>query len=352
MNKSFWNGKKVFLTGHTGFKGSWLVMMLKNAGAKVAGYSNTIPTNPSLFESCKISEFLDQDFRGDIADDKFLRSCVNAYQPEIIFHLAAQPLVRLSYHDPIETYKTNVMGTLSLLMAANECNSVKVIINVTTDKCYQNNEWSWGYREIDPLGGYDPYSSSKACVEILSNSIRNSFLNNTNKAMATARAGNVIGGGDWAENRIIPDFMRAYLNKEKLVIRNPESTRPWQHVLEPLAGYTKLAERLYGDFHFSGAWNFGPNDNDCRSVDYIVSYLKTLMPGHLGLDKEKVSSNLHEAKLLKLDCSKAKIDLNWQPKLSLEKALDFTADWYQSYFSLGNLRKKSLEQINIYEGLG
>jgi CDP-glucose 4,6-dehydratase len=349
MDKPFWKGKRVLVTGHTGFKGSWMVMMLKNAGAIVAGYSREIPTHPSAFESCKVTELLEQDFRGDIANHELFKKNLLSFAPEIMFHMAAQPLVRLSYKDPFDTYNTNVMGTLSVLMAANECPTLKTIVNITTDKCYENKEWSWGYRENDPVGGHDPYSSSKACAEILSASIRDSFLSKSNKSMATARAGNVIGGGDWADDRIVPDFMRAFLKKEKIQIRNPYAIRPWQHVMEPLDGYLTLAERLHADTKYSGAWNFGPDDKDCKNVDYIVNTLHKFIPQHSGIDMVGNAGQPHEAQFLKLDCSKAKTQLKWHPKFDVETALKFTTDWYQTHFAGGDLRAKTLEQINAYQ---
>ncbi|HXH73856.1 MAG TPA: CDP-glucose 4,6-dehydratase [Bacteriovoracaceae bacterium] len=343
MDKHFWKGKKVLITGHTGFKGSWLVMMLSDAGAKIAGYSKDIPTHPSVFESCKVSQLLEKDYRGDIADFEKFKTSIKEFSPEIVFHLAAQPLVRLSYSDPFDTYQTNVMGTLSVLMAANECPSVSRIINITTDKCYENKEWAWGYRETDRLGGHDPYSSSKACAEIVSASIRDSFLSKNNKVMATVRAGNVIGGGDWAQDRIIPDFFRAYKDKIKLQIRNPYATRPWQHVMEPLDGYITLAEKGLGD-----AWNFGPNDEDCRNVEFIVSTLHKLVPEHKGIDMVGNAGQPHEANFLKLDCSKVKSELKWHPRFNVTKALEYTADWYQSFLGGKDMRAKSLEQINAF----
>jgi len=349
MNKSFWKGRRVYVTGHTGFKGSWLVLMLKEAGAIVGGYSKSIPTTPSVFETCNVHDLLDADDRGDIADHESFKNCLNNFGPEILLHLAAQPLVRLSYRDPFDTYKTNVMGTLSVLMAANGCETVKTIVNITTDKCYENKEWEWGYREIDRLGGHDPYSNSKACAELVSSSIRDSFLTKSGKHLATVRAGNVIGGGDWAEDRIVPDFMRAYKRREKIQIRNPHATRPWQHVMEPLDGYLTLAEKLHSSDEFVGAWNFGPNDEDCKPVEYIVSTLHQLIPTHPGIEVVGNSGQPHEAKFLKLDISKAKSRLSWHPKLNAQSALKYTADWYQTFFNGGDLRAKSLEQIREYQ---
>lgn len=346
---SFWSGKKVFITGHTGFKGSWLVMMLKEAGAVVAGYSINIPTEVSVFETCQVSGFLEKDYRGDICDHQNLKSVLQEFSPEIIFHLAAQPLVRLSYSDPFTTYQTNVMGTLSVLMAANETSSVSTIINITTDKCYENKEWDKGYKETDSLGGYDPYSSSKACAEILSSSIRQSFLNHSKITMATVRAGNVIGGGDWAEDRIIPDFIRAYREKKQIKIRNPKATRPWQHVMEPLSGYVLLAEKCYKEKKYGEAWNFGPDDNDCKPVEYIMESMKQFMPNHLGVELVGNQNQPHEAHFLKLDCSKAHSILGWAPKLNISHALKLTADWYLSFIQGDDMRSKTLEQIRAYK---
>lgn len=352
MDKEFWKGKRVFITGHTGFKGSWLVMILKEAGAIIAGYSKEIPTQPSIFDSCKIHELLEKDHRGDISDFENLKKCMLEFEPQILFHMAAQPLVRLSYKDPFDTYQTNVMGTLSTLMVANECPQLSTIINVTTDKCYENKEWYWGYREADALGGHDPYSSSKACAEILSASIRESFLKKNNKKMATVRAGNVIGGGDWAEDRIIPDFMRAYLSNTKLKIRNPNATRPWQHVMEPLHGYLSLAKKLFENPRFEGAWNFGPDEEDCREVQYIVSILHKNLQMHKGVEIVEFPGQPHEARFLKLDCSKVKSELKWRPVINLDKALQFTTDWYESFFQKEEMRSKTFSQIKSYQVLG
>lgn len=349
MNNSFWKDKKVLVTGHTGFKGAWLVLMLKNAGARVAGYSVDVPTKPSMYEVCEISKELEFEAFENICDREKLHKCFSDFHPEIVFHLAAQSLVRDSYSDPFTTYQTNVMGTLNVLMEANNCDSVNVIINVTTDKCYKNNEWIWGYREIDALGGHDPYSSSKACAEILSESIRKSFLEKSGKTMATVRAGNVIGGGDWAKDRIIPDMIRALQEGKKLEIRNPSAVRPWQHVIEPLTGYLTLAEKCHSDKSFGEAWNFGPNDEDCKSVDYLVTVFASLLEGHKGYAAGHESHKVHEANLLKLDCSKAKSILGWTPKLRLEKALSLTADWYIHFIQNKNVKQKTLDQIREYQ---
>ncbi len=347
MTKNFWSGKRVLVTGHTGFKGSWLVMMLSHLGARVNGYSLSIPTTPSVFELCEISKFVEKDIRGDVRDLEEVKKCFKTTEPEIVFHMAAQPLVRLSYSDPFSTYSTNVMGTLNVLMSAADTESVQSVVNITTDKCYENKEWSRGYIEEDHLGGYDPYSSSKACAEILSSSIRRSFFNKKSKNLATVRAGNVIGGGDWAAGRIIPDFMRGYQSSSKLEVRNPAATRPWQHVMEPLRGYIMLAEQLSTNQKLSDSWNFGPVEGDCRSVQYLVNYLLKELPHHPGVVMSS-AEHPHEANLLKLDCSKAKAGLGWYPKMNLEQALSLTVRWYEAFFKNENVLNLSLSQIESY----
>jgi CDP-glucose 4,6-dehydratase len=349
MEKAFWKGRRVFVTGHTGFKGSWLVMMLHQLGAKIYGYSLDIPTTPSLFDLCEVSALLEEDFRGDICDLEKLKSSMLKSAPEVVFHLAAQPLVRLSYNDPFTTYNTNVMGTLNVLMSAFYTPEVKSILSVTTDKCYENKEWEKGYTEEDELGGHDPYSSSKACAEIVSKSIRSSFLAKSNKVMATARAGNVIGGGDWAQDRLIPDFMRSFLKNETLEIRSPGSTRPWQHVMEPLRGYIDLAEACYNNPKYAQAWNLGPNDEDCKSVEYIVNHLAEIMPNHRpGINILSQNQGPHEANFLKLNCSKIKKELGWVPYLNLNQSLALTAEWYLAYFEKKQLKEFTAQQIKTY----
>lgn len=346
--KSFWKGRKVFLTGHTGFKGSWLTLMLHDLGAEVTGYSLDVPTDPSVFEQAKCHEVLEKDIRGDIRDFENLKRSLEESRAEIIFHLAAQPLVRLSYADPFTTYSSNVMGTLNVLMAANQVSTVKSIVNITTDKCYENHEVDRGYTEQDHLGGYDPYSSSKACAEIVSSSMRRSFLAAAGKNICTVRAGNVIGGGDWAMDRLIPDFMRAFKAGEKLKVRNPSSTRPWQHVMEPLAAYLMLAEKNYADAGYDEAFNIGPEKEDNRKVIEVLTTLQKFVPAHKGLDLSSSTGQVHEASLLMLDCSKAKTKLGWKPKLNLDSALKLTGEWYQASFEGKNMRDVTLRQIREY----
>ena len=350
MDKNFWKDKKVFVTGHTGFKGSWLTQTLIHLGAKVTGYSNMVPTTPGMFNLNKLSEKMEKDIRGDVRDLENLTLEVKLASPDIIFHLAAQPVVRTSYADPVGTYSTNVMGTVNLLMAAQGITNLKSIVCITTDKCYENKEWDRAYHEDDELGGYDPYSSSKACAELLVASFRNSFFKELGINVATVRAGNVIGGGDWTADRIIPDLVRAFEKNTQLNIRAPKSTRPWQHVMEPVKGYMILAQRLYSDTKFAEAWNFGPEENDCWSVEKVCNTLLSHWPQHKGWTLTESTQALHEAKLLKLNCDKAKARLQWKPSKSLSQALELTSLWYQAYFNGEDMTKVTSNQINEFLG--
>jgi CDP-glucose 4,6-dehydratase len=347
IDTDFWCAKRVFLTGHTGFKGGWLSLWLQSMGATIRGLSLTPPTEPALFNVARIAEGMEHHI-ADIRDYTAVKSAMEDFKPEIIFHMAAQPLVRLSYQQPIETYATNVMGTVHLLESARHAGSVKAIVNITTDKCYENREWVWGYREDEPMGGHDPYSNSKGCAELVSSAYRKSFLEDAGIAMATVRAGNVIGGGDWALDRLIPDVLRALQDKQPVLIRNPHSIRPWQHVLEPLSGYLLLAERLYktGQADAEG-WNFGPRDEDVRTVQWIVEHLCenwgngaswTFQPGE----------HPHEASFLKLDISKVRQRLQWNPHWSLETALKRITEWHQAWLSGQDMRTICLNQISQY----
>jgi CDP-glucose 4,6-dehydratase len=347
-SRAFWQGKRVLLTGHTGFKGSWLSLWLQGMGAQVRGLALPPPTVPALFEVARVAEGMDHQV-ADIRDFAVVQSLVREFEPEIVLHLAAQPLVRLSYQQPVETYATNVMGTVHLLEAARHVGSVKAIVNVTTDKCYENREWAWGYREDEPMGGHDPYSNSKGCVELVSSAYRSSFLNAAGIAMATARAGNVIGGGDWALDRLVPDILRALEQGEPVLIRNPHAIRPWQHVLEPLSGYLLLAERLYTHGQAEAeAWNFGPRDEDAKPVQWIVERLCqswgqearwTLQPGE----------HPHEASFLKLDISKVRQRLHWTPRWTLATALQRIIDWHRAWLSGQDMRDFCLQQIHQYQ---
>lgn len=350
--QSFWKDKRVLITGHTGFKGSWLCLILHRLGASVHGFALDPPTTPSLFVEAKINELVSSTIC-DIRDFNGLMNTFKQFEPEIVLHLAAQPLVRESYKFPVDTYSTNVMGTVHLLEACRQTESVRAIVNVTTDKCYENREWYWGYRENEPMGGYDPYSNSKGCSELVTAAYRNSYFNvkeykNHGVALATARAGNVIGGGDWAGDRLIPDFIRAISTGKEVSIRSPYAIRPWQHVLEPLTGYISLAEQLFtGNGRFSEAWNFGPDDSDVKNVEWVINTICELW-GNGASYKVDTNPQPHEASFLKLDCSKAKAELGWFPKWNLELALKSIVDWNKAWLGKQDIRKVTLEQINRY----
>ncbi|MDB4302845.1 CDP-glucose 4,6-dehydratase [bacterium] len=345
---SFWKGKKVYLTGHTGFKGSWLSLWLQNMGALVKGYSLDVNTTPALFSQANIAEEMESEI-GDIRNLEQLTKSMVSFSPDILIHMAAQPLVRLSYQEPVDTYTTNVIGTVNVLEAARKCPNLKAIVSVTTDKCYENKEWEWGYRENEPMGGHDPYSSSKGCAELVTSAYRRSFFSSEDTAsLASARAGNVIGGGDWAEDRLIPDILRAFEKSEPVVIRNPLSTRPWQHVLEPLSGYLVLAQELYlnGD-EFAEGWNFGPDDKDCKPVSWILDKMVTYWGNNASWSLDK-NNNPHEAGFLKLDCSKASNRLKWKPKLDLVQTIKLIVSWQEAYYDDKDMKDKCIKEINSF----
>jgi CDP-glucose 4,6-dehydratase len=352
INKEFWVNKKVLITGHTGFKGSWLSLILYKLGSDLYGYALNPPTQPSLFVEAGINELIKSQI-SDIRDYENLKNNIELIKPDIVIHMAAQPLVRESYKSPRETYEINVMGIVNLLEAVRDISGVRAIINVTTDKCYENKEWHWGYRENEPMGGYDPYSNSKGCSELVTSSFRNSFYNSKDYtkhgvAVASARAGNVIGGGDWAEDRLIPDFIRAVSKGEELKIRNPYAIRPWQHVLEPLSGYLMLAERLYNDGpEYAQAWNFGPDDNDAKNVEWITTRFCNLWGNGASFEIDQ-NPHPHEASYLKLDCSKAKAKLGWSPKWDLEKSLESIVEWYRACLNKADMREVCNNQMNDY----
>jgi len=349
VNISFWRGKKVFLTGHTGFKGSWLSLWLQQLGADVTGYALSPPTVPSLFDVANVAEGMNSVI-ADIRDGVVLMKAMQQAAPDIVIHMAAQPLVRYSYVDPVETYSTNVMGTVHLLEAVRQTKSVRAVVNVTSDKCYENKEWVWGYRENEAMGGFDPYSNSKGCAELVLSAYRSSFFNaekfsEHGVAIASARAGNVIGGGDWAEDRLIPDILSAISSGESVLIRSPHSIRPWQHVLEPLSGYLLLAQKLYEDgVNYAAAWNFGPSDEDAKPVQWIVEQLTQQWGEGASWQMDK-GDHPHEAHYLKLDCSKAKMKLNWQPRWHLGQALEMIVDWQRAWIAKDDMRRFSLNQI-------
>jgi len=350
MTNSFWRGKRVFLTGHTGFKGGWLSLWLEALGAQVFGFALPPSTDPNLFEAAGVEKRLSGHTLGDLADRSLLAASLQSARPEIVFHLAAQPLVRQAYAFPVETYATNVMGTVHLLEAIRACPSVQTVINVTTDKCYENREWVWGYREDDALGGADPYSSSKACSELVTAAYRRSFLAAGGVGIATARAGNVVGGGDWAPDRLLPDALRALGARTPLEVRSPAAVRPWQHVLEPLSGYLTLAEQLHADpAEFSGAWNFGPSEEGARSVAWILEQLATLEPEFRWVGDASVHP--HEAAFLTLDSSRARLRLGWRPRWNLTTALEKTLDWHRAWTQESDLADFTLTQIRSHSEL-
>jgi len=354
VNSNFYKDKSILITGHTGFKGSWLSLWLQQMGAKVIGFALPPSTSPSLFELAHVEKGMIS-ITGDVRDLSAFKKVVQEYQPEIIIHMAAQALVLSSYDDPVETYSTNVLGVVNLFEAVRSVNSVRAVINVTTDKCYENKEWVWPYRETDPMGGFDPYSSSKGCAELVTAAYRSSFFNplkfdEHKVAVASARAGNVIGGGDWAKNRLIPDIFRNISEGNTVIIRNPTAIRPWQHVLEPLSGYLLLAEKLFTNgTKYAEAWNFGPRYEDVKNVQWIFDSIKRKWDKKIKWEIEKSDAAKHEAHYLKLDISKAISLLNWEPQLSMDKTIDKIVSWYTAYMSGENMRDITLEQIKNYE---
>jgi CDP-glucose 4,6-dehydratase len=353
VDPSAWRGRRVLVTGHTGFKGGWLSVWLASLGAKVAGYALDPPTDPSFFEAARVRDVL-EDHRGDIRDADATRKAIAAFDPEVLFHLAAQPLVKEGYRVPVETYATNVVGTASVLEACRHAPALRAIVVVTTDKCYENFEWDRGYVETDRLGGHDPYSNSKACAELVSDSFRRSYFaaGDSRIGLATARAGNVIGGGDWAADRLVPDLVRSIAAGEEALIRNPDATRPWQHVLEPLQGYLVLAERLLEDPRgFSEAWNFGPDPGGDRPVREVVAKLAAAWQGKLRWRLD-TAPHPHEAGKLMLDSTKARERLGWHPRLPLDEALRLTAEWYGRYLGGGHgLREETEAQVGYHSRL-
>ncbi len=353
---SQWRGRKVFLTGHTGFKGGWLSLWLAAKGAEVRGFALEPDTQPNLFAVASIGAAV-EDIRGDVRDYPMLEAAMKEFAPEVVFHLAAQPLVRRSYADPLGTFSTNVMGTANVLEAIRKTPSVRAVVCITTDKCYQNREWVWPYRETDALGGIDPYSSSKACAEIVSAAFRNSYFpaerfGDHRVAIATARAGNVIGGGDWSEDRLIPDLIRGFLAGSPVLIRRPRATRPWQHVLEPLHGYMLLAEHLLSArADCATAFNFGPGDGDAWPVERVVAKLAALWGQGASWELGDSGEGVHEAHQLRLDASKARTQLGWRPRLRTDVALEWTLDWYRNWQSGAPMAERTRAQIGQYEQL-
>lgn len=354
MADHFWTQRRVFLTGHTGFKGSWLAFWLSQLGAKVTGYSLPPPTTPSIFADAHLDQLV-QHVEGDVRDSTALAAAMRRAEPEIVIHMAAQSLVRDSYLDPISTYSTNVMGTVNVLDVVRHIPTVRAAVMVTSDKCYENREWHWSYRENDPLGGFDPYSSSKGCAELVTAAYRNSYFNaasyrDHSVAVASVRAGNVIGGGDWATDRIVPDVVRALLAGKRPLVRSPQAIRPWQHVLEPLAGYMRLAERLFTEGPaFADAWNFGPKEDNSKPVATLVELLCAAWGPGAEWERD-VRSHPHEATFLKLDCSAARARLGWAPKWDLDTTVSRTIEWYRTYAASADPRRIMVEQIEAYSG--
>jgi CDP-glucose 4,6-dehydratase len=349
VDPDFWRDRRVLLTGHTGFKGAWLALWLQALGARVTGFSLGVPTQPSLYELAHVDDGM-QSIEGDVRDFPALTAALAAARPEVVIHMAAQSLVRRSFSEPRLTYEVNVMGTVNLLEAVRGEESVRVVINVTSDKCYENREWEWAYREHEPMGGHDPYSSSKGCSELVTQAFRRSFFyGDSATRLASARAGNVIGGGDWGADRLIPDLMRAALAGRPAHVRNPDSVRPWQHVLNPLCGYLTLAQGLWSSEQLAGGWNFGPAEEDARPVRWIVQRMAALWPALPWIEDTGSSTpSLHEARYLKLDSSRARTHLGWQPRWSLATGLDATVAWYRALHAGEDMSTFTRGQIETY----
>jgi CDP-glucose 4,6-dehydratase len=355
LNRSFWKNRNVFVTGHTGFKGSWLCLWLESLGANITGYALAPPTQPNLFEHAQVANSL-RSVCADIRDFPRLMAVLTECRPDVIIHMAAQSVVRRGYEDPIETYSSNVMGTVNLLEAVRQLKLRCTVVNVTSDKCYENREWIWSYRENEPMGGRDPYSNSKGCAELVTSAYRDSFfppdsLQRHGVALASARAGNAIGGGDWTSDQLIPDLIRGFLAGKSCLIRNPSAIRPWQFVLEPLCGYLMLAERLSEDgCRFAAGWNFGPAETDAKPVAWIADRLANLWGPGAGWNFDE-TPHPREAHFLKLDASKAKVCMNWHPVLPLESALEWIVDWWRGFQNGADLQQVTRAQIERYEGL-
>lgn len=352
VDEEFWKDKKVLVTGHTGFKGSWLTLWLQHLGSRVVGFSLAPPTSPAMFEVADVANGISSNI-GDVRRSEMLEHVFEEHQPEIVIHMAAQSLVQTSYVQPVDTFTTNVIGTVNILEAIRSCRCVRVAVFVTSDKCYENREWVWKYREQDRLGGRDPYSSSKACAELVLSAYRSSYFSGDahdgrDVAVASVRAGNVIGGGDWAKDRLIPDIVNAMVEGRPAIIRNPASIRPWQHVLDPLSGYLQLAEKLWAHgSEFAESWNFGPNDEEIRPVSWIADYLVDSWGSGARWEQDSARRR-YEAKYLKLDCSRSQQLLGWAPRLRLSTALDWVIDWYRAFTSGENMRRTTEAQIGAY----
>jgi len=347
VDPEFWRGRRVLVTGHTGFKGSWLSLWLQSLGAVVTGFSDGVPTQPSLYELARVGTEMES-IVGDVRDAEALAAALTAGKPEVVIHMAAQPLVRRSFTEPRATYETNVMGTVNLLEAVRLGGGVRAVVNVTTDKCYENREWEWGYREDEPMGGHDPYSSSKGAAELVTSAYRRSFFSDPDgPRLASARAGNVIGGGDWGEDRLVPDLMRAALAGETAPVRNPNSIRPWQHVVNPLSGYLVLAQALWESPRHAAGWNFGPADEEARPVGWVIERLASLWPERVRWAVDE-GPHPHEANYLKLDSSRARSRLGWRPLVGLDLALEETTAWYRALEAGAEMREATLRQLELF----
>jgi CDP-glucose 4,6-dehydratase len=344
----FWRGRRVLLTGHTGFKGSWLSIWLRSLGAELTGFSVDVPTEPSLYALARLGDTIEW-IQADVRDYDSVRAAVARIRPEVVIHMAAQSLVRRSFVDPRETYETNVMGTVNVLEAVRSAGDVRVVINVTSDKCYENREWEWGYREDEAMGGHDPYSNSKGCAELVTSAYRRSFFHSGQDVtrLASVRAGNVIGGGDWGEDRLVPDVMRAVLAGETLRVRNPTAVRPWQHVLNPLSGYLLLAQLLWDEPALAGGWNFGPSDDDAQPVGWIVEEIAERWAGEVRWEHD-AGLHVHEAHWLKVDSSRARTRLGWRPRWNLDGGLDALVEWYAAYAGGADVTPLTLGQIERF----
>lgn len=350
LQTAFWAGKRVFLTGHTGFKGAWLACWLSQLGATVRGYALPPSTDPSLYTLLGLDQLIESEI-ADIRDATRVLASMATFKPDIVLHLAAQALVHEGYEQPVETFATNTMGLINIFEAARKVDSVRVIVNVTSDKCYENREWPWAYREDEAMGGSDPYSASKGCAELITSSWRRSFFSKAGKHIGSGRAGNVIGGGDWSRDRLVPDCIKAFGRGEPVLIRSPKATRPWQHVLEPLSGYLVLAERLWNDgAAFADGWNFGPNENDAIPVDEVVTALARLWGEGSSWDVDKITFN-KEAMLLRVDASKARARLKWRPRLRVQVALEWTVAWAKALSAGEDAHTITVKQIKSYENL-
>lgn len=348
IDVAFWQGKRVLLTGHTGFKGSWLSLWLQSLGAEVVGLALVPPTTPALFREADVARGM-RSIEADIRDESAVKRVFADCHPELVIHMAAQPLVRLSYAEPVQTYATNVMGTVHVLEAARQCESVRAVLNVTSDKCYENREWAWGYRENEAMGGFDPYSNSKGCAELVTSAYRQSFYAERGIGLGSARSGNVIGGGDWATDRLVPDILRAFEDGQPVVIRSPRAVRPWQHVLEPLSGYLQLAQQLYlSPAQWSEGWNFGPREDDAWPVLQIVEHLATLW-GEGASWRLEGTPQPHEANFLRLDIAKVRTRMGWTPQWSLDVALDKIVEWHRAWQTGQSMRDVCLHQIQAYQ---